>query len=43
MEIRTNAIFKVIATDNWVIKTTPYTVYFAHQSDTALIVDKVSF
>lgn len=27
-------------TENWIIKTTPYTVYLAHQSDTALIANK---
>lgn len=37
-----NAISSVIATENWVIKTTPYTVHLAHQSDTALIAVKVS-
>lgn len=37
-----NAISSVIATENWIIKTTPYTVHFAHQSDTALIAVKVN-
>ncbi|KAJ8686301.1 hypothetical protein QAD02_022095 [Eretmocerus hayati] len=36
----TNSITKIVATDNWIIKVTPYTLYFAHQSDTALIVNK---
>lgn len=38
MEI--NSITSVIATENWIIKTTPYFVYFAHQSDTTLQVNK---
>lgn len=36
-----NAITKVIVTENWIIKIKPYNVYFAHQSDTALIAVKV--
>ncbi|XP_011497085.1 PREDICTED: E3 ubiquitin-protein ligase TM129 [Ceratosolen solmsi marchali] len=38
--INTNSITKVVATDNWIIKVTPYQLYFAHQSDTSLIVNK---
>lgn len=33
-----NAINTVIVTDNWIIKTTPYSIEVAHQSDTALVV-----
>lgn len=36
-----NTISTVIATENWIIKTSPYTVNIAHQSDTALIAVKV--
>lgn len=36
--IHTNSIIKISATDNWLLKITPYTIYCAHQSDTALIV-----
>jgi hypothetical protein len=32
-----SAITKIIATENWIIKTSLYFVHFAHQSDTALI------
>ena len=37
---RFNSISKIVATENWIMKTSLYFVYFAHQSDTALIVDK---
>lgn len=37
---RFNSISKIVATENWVVKTSLYFVYFAHQSDSALIVDK---
>lgn len=36
--IRTNTITTIIATDNWLLKVTPYNMFCAHQSDTALIV-----
>lgn len=36
-----STISTVIATENWVIKTTPYSVRIAHQSDTALVLVKV--
>lgn len=35
-----NSINKIVATENWIMKTSLYFVYFAHQSDSALIVDK---
>ncbi|XP_017477485.1 PREDICTED: E3 ubiquitin-protein ligase TM129 [Rhagoletis zephyria] len=35
-----NSISTVIATENWIIKTTLYNVHFAHQSDTSLSVAK---
>lgn len=38
---RISTISTVIATENWVIKTTPYNVRIAHQSDTALVLVKV--
>lgn len=37
-----NSISTVIATENWIIKTSLYNVHFAHQSDTSLSVAKVS-
>lgn len=39
-KMKINSISSVVATENWIIKTTPYNVYFAHQSDTTLSVDK---
>lgn len=38
--IATNSIVSVVVTDNWIIKIMPYTILVAHQSDTALIVNK---
>ena len=38
--LTTNSITCVIATDNWIIKVLPYTIMVAHQSDTALIVNR---
>lgn len=38
--IDTNSVTQVIATDNWIIKVTPYKIHVAHQSDTALIVNR---
>lgn len=35
-----SSITKIIATENWIMKTSLYFVYFAHQSDSALIADK---
>ncbi|GLH05941.1 Uncharacterized protein GBIM_11482 [Gryllus bimaculatus] len=35
--VNTNSVVKVIATDNWVLKVSPYTVQCAHQSDSALV------
>lgn len=43
MVSRVNTITTVLATENWVIKTMPYRVHIAHQSDTALIVVKVTY
>lgn len=37
---RFSSITKIIATENWIMKTGIYFVHFAHQSDTALIADK---
>lgn len=37
---RFSSITKIIATENWIIKTSLYFVHFAHQSDSALIADK---
>lgn len=38
--IITNSITRVVVTDNWIIKITPYSLYVAHQSDTTLTVNK---
>ncbi|OXU32031.1 hypothetical protein TSAR_004329 [Trichomalopsis sarcophagae] len=38
--IDTNSITKIVATDNWIIKVSPYKLYFAHQSDTALVLNR---
>ncbi|XP_033209594.1 E3 ubiquitin-protein ligase TM129 [Belonocnema kinseyi] len=38
--IDTNSVTRIVATDNWIIKISPYKLYVAHQSDTALIVNK---
>lgn len=35
-----NSVTKIVATENWIIKTSFYFVHFAHQSDTALICDR---
>jgi E3 ubiquitin-protein ligase TM129 len=37
---RHSAVTKIIATENWIIKTSLYFVHFAHQSDSALIAIK---
>lgn len=36
--IQLNPIHKLIVTDNWILKVTPYSIYCAHQSDTTLSV-----
>lgn len=36
--IQTNSVIKVIVTDNWIIKVTPYNMHCAFRDDTALIV-----
>lgn len=41
MQIKLNSISNLIITDNWLIKTLPYTIHIAHQSDMELIADKV--
>ena len=38
--INTNSSTKVVATDNWIIKVTPYRLYVAHQSDTTLVLNR---
>lgn len=43
IQIKMNSISNLIITENWIIKTLPYTIYIAHQSDTELIADKVIF
>lgn len=35
-----SSITKIIATENWIMKTSVYFVHFAHQSDSALIADR---
>lgn len=39
--MRTSAVHQVVATQNWIIKVSHFTVNVAHQSDTALIAVKV--
>ncbi|XP_078045362.1 E3 ubiquitin-protein ligase TM129 [Augochlora pura] len=38
--INTSSVSSIIATDNWIIKIMPYTILVAHQSTTALVVNK---
>ncbi|EZA52281.1 hypothetical protein X777_08951 [Ooceraea biroi] len=38
--IITNSITRIVVTDNWIIKVTPYKLYVAHQNDTTLVVNK---
>lgn len=38
---QTSSIATVIATENWILKATPYFLRIAHQSDTAVIAVKV--
>ncbi|XP_012281633.1 E3 ubiquitin-protein ligase TM129 [Orussus abietinus] len=38
--IHMNSIYKVVITNNWIIKVTPYNLNIAHQRDAALIVVK---
>lgn len=40
--IKMNITEKLVATDNWIIKVSPLSLDFAHQSDTSLVLDKVS-
>ncbi|RZC42943.1 transmembrane protein 129, partial [Asbolus verrucosus] len=40
ISIRTNSLIKIIATENWILKVTPFTVLIAHQSDASLVVQK---
>ncbi|KAF5273786.1 hypothetical protein FQA39_LY00901 [Lamprigera yunnana] len=37
--IQVNAICKIVATENWIMKITPLTVFMAHQSDASLNVN----
>lgn len=38
--LQTNAIIKVVATENWIIKLTPLTMFIVHQSDASLVVNQ---
>lgn len=40
--IKMNPVSRIVVTDNWIIKTGPYWINIANQSDTALIAYKVS-
>lgn len=40
--IQTSSITKIIATENWILKVTPLSVHFAHQSDTKLTVKEAN-
>lgn len=39
--MKTSAVHSVVATQNWIMKVSHYTVNIAHQSDTALIAIQV--
>lgn len=39
--MKTSAVHSVVATANWIMKVSHYTVNIAHQSDTALIAIRV--
>lgn len=39
--MKTSAVHSVVATQNWIIRTSNYKVNIAHQSDTALIAVRV--
>lgn len=39
--IKMNVTERLVATDNWIIKVSPLSLNFAHQSDTSLVLDKV--
>lgn len=41
--IKMNITERLVATDNWIIKVSPLSLRFAHQSDASLVLDKVSF
>lgn len=36
--IKCNAVTRVVATDNWIMKVSPYMLHIAHQSDVLLVV-----
>ncbi|KAL5284590.1 TMEM129 family protein [Megaselia abdita] len=38
--IKMNITERLVATDNWIIKVSPLSLNFAHQSDTSLVLDK---
>lgn len=40
ISVRTNSLIKVIATENWILKVTPFTILIAHQSDASLVVQR---
>lgn len=40
IKIVTNSVTNIVATDNWIMKIMPYEIRVAHQSDTALIVNR---
>lgn len=40
--MKTSAVHSVVATQNWIVKASHYTVNVAHQSDTALIAVQVN-
>lgn len=39
-DIVTNNVTRIVVTDNWIIKVTPYKLQVMHQSDANLIVSK---
>lgn len=40
--IQTSAIVKVVATENWILKITPLTIFIIHQSDASLVVKEAN-
>lgn len=40
--IQSNAVIKIIVTENWIIKVTALKMYIAHQSDASLVVNQAN-
>lgn len=37
INLQCSTVSRILATDNWIIKLTPYNIFIAHQSDSVLI------